>query len=280
MMGSTRSSRQRAKNVRRLFARSGVATLFALALAAPASSAGFVTAVTGVAEVKSGGTSSWTAATRDTQLSVGDALRTQKKASLQALLPDNTLLVLGSDTKVSLERAGRRKGLVLRQARGQLRAEVPKAPGKAGPLQVQTATAIVEGAGATLEVLVRSDSGGKPVTTAVCVAGACTVRNADAAIAGEVALSGGRASVIRVGQAPGAPAKPGRGYVALRVKPPTAAGADDATDQLLFGKKSAGDELAESSTTNELDREAKNVTNETGLSVGPQEAFETDGLKP
>ena len=88
MMGSTRSSRQRAKNVRRLFARSGVATLFALALAAPASSAGFVTAVTGVAEVKSGGTSSWTAATRDTQLSVGDALRTQKKASLQALLPE------------------------------------------------------------------------------------------------------------------------------------------------------------------------------------------------
>ena len=280
MMGSTRSSRQRAKNVRRLFARSGVATLFALALAAPASSAGFVTAVAGVAEVKSGGTSSWTAATPDTQLSVGDALRTQKKASLQALLPDNTLLVLGSDTTVSLERAGRRKGLVLREARGQLRAEVPKAHGKTGPLQIQTATAIVEGTGSTVEVMIHSDAGGKPVTTAVCVAGACRVRNADASIAGEVALSAGLASVIRVGQAPGAPSKPGRGYVALRVKSPKAAGADDATDQLLFGKKSAGDELAESSTTNELDREAKNVTNEAGLSVGPQEAFETDGLKP
>ena len=211
-------------------------------------------------------------------LSLGDALRTQRNSQLRALLVDDTTLALGARTELVLDRLvvgdlATRERSILRQTRGQVRAHVGQAFGGTTRIEIHTPTAILGVKGSILEVMVRFDARGTPVTTAVCVEGSCFARNADPKVAGAVDLPAGLAPVIRRGKAPSAPAKPGSDYVPLGAGPAstTASTADDA---LLFGDKSAGQELAETTEGNQLDSQAANITNATGQSVGVEEAFE------
>lgn len=256
----------------------GLAGAVALAPGANAAPIGFVTSIEGIGQVQAAGNKNWAPAALDAELSVGDALRTQRNSQMRALLVDDTTLALGARTELVLDRLvvgdlATRERSILRQTRGQVRAHVGQAFGGTTRIEIHTPTAILGVKGSILEVMVRFDAGGNPVTTAVCVEGSCFARNADPKVSGEVDLPAGLATVIRRGKAPSAPAKPGPDYVPLGAGPATTtAGASD--DALLFGDKSAGQELAESTEGNQLDSQAADITNSTGQSVGVEEAFE------
>jgi len=257
----------------------GFVAMVAIALGASTASAapvGFVTTVKGIAQVQAGGTATWAPAAVDGGIEVNDALRTQRNSSMNALLVDDTRLTLGADTEVIVDRLlvgdlATRERSILRETRGQLRAEIGKAFGGTTRLEIHTPSAILGVKGSILEIMVNGN-----LTTAVCVEGTCTARNLNPAIPGEVEFGAGLSTVIRKGQTPTAPAKPGPSYKPLKVSPPSDVASDDTDDQ-LFGDRTAGEELAGTTSENTLEQQAMNVTNEKAQSIGVEEAFESGG---
>jgi len=248
----------------------------ALAPIASAAPVGFVTAIDGIAQVQAPPATSWSPATIDGSISVGDALRTLQNSNLSALLVDDTKLSLGPDTEVLVDRIlvgdlATRERSILRETRGQLRAEVGKAFGATTRLEIHTPTAILGVKGSILEVVVDGDR-----TLAVCVEGSCFARNLNPAITGQVDLGAGLSTVILKGRAPSTPAKPGPDYKPLAPSAPTQV-AGEVTDDLLFGEQSAGEELAAATESNQVEQQALNVTNSTAQNVGVEEVFESGG---
>ncbi len=246
------------------------------AVAASAAPVGFVTATQGIAQVQPGGATTWSPAAIDGKIEVGDALRTERNSSMNALLVDDTRLTLGEDTEVIVDRMlvgdlATRERSILRETRGQLRAEIGKAFGATTRLEIHTPRAILGVKGSILEIMV---NGG--VTTAVCVEGSCFARSSDPSVPGEVELGAGFATVIRQGQAPTAPGQPGPGYTPLQSSSSTEV-ASDSTDDQLFGEQSAGEELAGETSEQTLEQQTLNSTNQYAQSVGPEEVFEDAG---
>ena len=247
-----------------------------LAPTAWAAPVGFITATQGIAQVQPGGTATWSPAAIDGEIEVDDALRTERNSSMNALLVDDTRLTLGEDTEVIVDRMlvgdlATRERSILRETRGQLRAEIGKAFGATTRLEIHTPSAILGVKGSILEIMVNGGA-----TTAVCVEGSCFARNIDPSISGEVQLEAGFATVIRQGQAPTAPGPPGPGYTPLQSSSSTEV-ASDSTDDQLFGEQSAGEELASETSQQTLEQQTLNSTNQPAQSVGPEEVFEDGG---
>ena len=132
------------------------------ALAAPV---GFVTSVAGRAEIQADSQASWQAAALDGAVSVGDSIRTGTNAGVEVLLVDDTVLSIGEDSELFIDRMivgdlASRERSILRELRGQVRAQVGSAFGGMTRLEIHTPTAIVGVRGSTMNVRVERGPGG------------------------------------------------------------------------------------------------------------------------
>lgn len=133
---------------------------FALGLAAApraasADEVGFVAAVTGSVEIRPDAGTSWTAASADTAVHLGDTLRTGRAASVKLVLADDSVLVLDEETTLVVDKtlaggAVERPSLV-RMLRGRVRATIGDAFGER--LELHTTTAVVGVKGTRYEAL-------------------------------------------------------------------------------------------------------------------------------
>lgn len=175
---------------------------------------GFVTVASGLAQVQPAGGTGWKLAALDGQVSVGDSVRTEINSGIEILLVDDTLLTIGEDSEVVIDRMivgglATEERSILRQLRGQVRAQVGSAFGGTTRLEIHTPTAIVGVRGSTMNVRVqRASRGGGWVTLAaiqhgngfVCGGGDC------------VDLGAGQLSEISQGARPGRPAAIPKGF--------------------------------------------------------------------
>ena len=140
--------------------------------AAPPSQAelyvGFVAAVRGKVDLQQGGESIWLPATIDSEVHVGDTVRTNLDAAVKIVLVDDTVLGLGEDTELTVDNfvigpAALEEASVLRQLRGQMRTRVGEAFGGTTRIEVHTPTAImgVKGTEGTTRVDYAPDEDGQ-----------------------------------------------------------------------------------------------------------------------
>lgn len=150
------------------------AALLALALGGATASAepvGFVASIQGEVEIQPGGAASWTAASVDAEVSIGDTLRTGLDSAIKIVLVDDTTLSLGEDTELVLDsfvvgEAATREISVLRHLKGQIRTRVGEAFGGTTRVEIHTPTAVMGVKGTELSS--RIDDTGGEVTTLGC----------------------------------------------------------------------------------------------------------------
>ena len=123
---------------------------------ARAASLGFIAAVKGEVQVRTGAEGRWGVAPRDRALELGDSLRTGTDSGVKILLADATLLTLGASTELAL---GPEPG------RLELRAGQVRVAGST-PLALHTPTAVIDGQGTSFEAYVVQDDTG--TWTRVC----------------------------------------------------------------------------------------------------------------
>ena len=159
----------------RIRAQIGLTTaLLALALgAAPAAAepVGFVAGVEGEVEIQPGGQTSWTAASVDGEVEIGDSVRTGFDSALKIVLVDDTTLSLGEDTELVIDSfvvgaAAVREVSVLRHLRGQIRTRVGEAFGGTTRVEIHTPTTVMGVKGTELSS--RIDTTGGETTTLGC----------------------------------------------------------------------------------------------------------------
>ncbi len=145
-----------------------LALALTLGLAAPlgwarAASLGFVAAVQGQVEVRSSGGAGWAVAGLDRKLELGDHVRTGPASGVKILLANETILILGAASELTLGRSNEPSWLKLHA--GQARVRV----GETAPTSVElhTPSAVIGGEGAIFEAYVVEESAAV-VWTLVC----------------------------------------------------------------------------------------------------------------
>lgn len=111
-------------------------------------SVGFVAATRGKVDLQRSGQSIWLPAALDSEVHVGDTVRTNLDAGVKIVLVDDTVLGLGEDTELTIDNfvigpEALEQASVLRQLRGQMRTRVGEAFGGTTRLEIHTPTAIM-----------------------------------------------------------------------------------------------------------------------------------------
>ncbi len=201
--------------------RAGIALLASIALAAGAAPAlaapalaapvGFVTTLEGIAQIQPQNATTWEPAAIDGSVSVGDSIRTERNSLVKVLLVDDTILTIAEESEVFVDRMivgdlATQERSILREMRGQVRAQVGSAFGGTTRLEIHTPTAIVGVRGSTMNVKVKRRRGARGwVTVAAiqegvgfaCAKGGSPKRTGDC-----VDLVAGELSTIPEGAAP------------------------------------------------------------------------------
>ncbi len=258
---------------------------------AAAAPVGFVADFRGMVDIQAENVPNWAAAAIDGEVSVGDSIRTEREAFAKILLVDDTLLEIGGDTEILIDRMivgdlATTERSILREFNGHVRAYVGEKFGGTTRLEIHTPTAIVGVKGSVMEVWV-INQGGKLTTVVANVEGQVWVKSAGTPGASEVMVSEGQSSVIPEGEEP----SPSSAELPFNLTPlPTVTQTvvtNFVTDSILMGgggvaAGGAGGggangmaDLVMETTTQTLLAESLNSTNEVGNSVGPEEAFES-----
>ncbi len=139
---------------------------FAVALlistGASAQVVGFVAATQGNVEVQAKGGMSWAASVVDQDISIGDTIRTGPDSAVKILLADETILTLGEDTELLIDKyvvgeAATRDPSVIELLRGRARVFVGEAFGGPTRLEMYTPTAVIGVKGTGFEAFIRED---------------------------------------------------------------------------------------------------------------------------
>jgi len=147
----------------------GAAT--APALAAPV---GFVTTLEGIAQIQPQNATTWEPAAIDGSVSVGDSIRTERNSLVKVLLVDDTILTIAEESEVFVDRMivgdlATQERSILREMRGQVRAQVGSAFGGTTRLEIHTPTAIVGVRGSTMNVKVKRRRGARGWVTVAAI---------------------------------------------------------------------------------------------------------------
>lgn len=250
--------------------------LWVLAGTASATSVGFVTSLKGSAQVESAAGGAPKKIAQDAGVSTGDTLATEGGSSLKVLLEDDTILLLGADTQVVIDRLVLGKGAttersIVRSNRGHLRVNVGHAFGGSTRLEIQTPIALVDARGTVVEVVTSKGSAG-PETLVVSIEGVVKVRNSNGAVTGTVDVSPGMSTLVRVGNAPTPPGAPPPTFHALAGVPLREKVAGSQNSVVLGREEDKA--LVDATEMRLLKQETLDTTNRVGKSVGPAEAFE------
>ncbi len=268
-----------------MFGRLVIAILLVLPLWAAQSNAenvGFVTSVEGASHVRSAAGGEPQSVALDRGISVGETLSTGSRSSLRVVLDDDTMVSLGPNTEVVLERLVVGKGAsaqrsILREIKGHLRVNVGSHSAGGTRMEVQTPTALLDISGSVVEI-VSSGEAGTGETLAVCIRGVVKASSADRAIPGTVELSEGMSTRIRQGKPPTPPARPPVTFRTLGGSVQKATVNTKGTVSVLgVGEDKA---LVEATEKRLLKRETLDATNVVGKSVGPEEVFEQGNQRP
>jgi hypothetical protein len=157
---------------------------------------GFVAGVEGSIEMFAIGASAWTAAMLDSEVQIGDTLRTGPSAAVKILLVDDTLLSIGEDTEVVIDSmlvgpAATGEASVLQLLRGQMRARVGEAFGGPTRLEVHTPTAVAGVKGTEFECEAEQQR-----TLCCNFGGGVFVRNRELGFAGTLDIPAGFCSEV------------------------------------------------------------------------------------
>lgn len=131
------------------FALSALATvIFAAAGTASAESVGFIAVATGDVQVQERGTQTFKVAVQDSEIAVGDTIKTGFDSLAKIILADDTTLSIDEDTEITIQSlhvgtAATRDRSIIRQTRGRLRTVVGSAFGGQTRMEVHTPTAVV-----------------------------------------------------------------------------------------------------------------------------------------
>lgn len=181
--------------------------LLSLVVAASASSqpVGFIADVKGTANIQPVDAPDWQPAAIDNTVSLGDAVSTGPDSTVRILLVDDTTLLLAANTEMVVDRMivgdlATQERSILRQLRGQVRANVGQAFGGTTRLEIHTPTAVAGVKGSTMEILVRRRD-----TIACNAEGQMFVRNIDDRIGGEIDLPMGMCTTVLEGVQPEPP---------------------------------------------------------------------------
>ena len=132
----------------RNFAMALVAASWLFAGAADAEPVGFVAVAHGDVDVQKYGTASFETAAMDSEVEVGDTIRTGLDSQAKIVLVDDTTLTIDEDTEITIQSlhvgaAATRDRSIIRQARGRLRTVVGSAFGGQTRMEIHTPTAVV-----------------------------------------------------------------------------------------------------------------------------------------
>ena len=178
--------------------------LLGSAPSARAQSVGFVAAVSGSVEIQTAGSTSWAAAALDGPIRMGDSVKTGQDSFAKILLADDTVLSLGEETEVLIDRIvvgdlATRERSIVQQLKGQILISVGEAFGGPTRLEVHTPTAVVGVKGTIFETRIREE------TLACNREGQIFVRNIDPSIGGEVLIPQGMCRRVYRGLEPEEP---------------------------------------------------------------------------
>ena len=257
--------------------------------AANAAPVGFMADYRGIVEVLPGKTTNWAPAAIDGSISVGDAIRTNRAAFAKVLLVDDTLLEIGGDTEILIDRMvvgdlATQERSIIREFNGHVRAYVGDRFGGTTRLEIHTPTAIVGVKGSAMEIWVL-DQGGRKTTVVSNVEGEVWVKSAGSPNSAAVPLAEGQSSIIPEGEQPSA-ASDGlpMGLTPLPSAPQSIV-SNEVTDVILTGGGgvAAGGtggglgvgDLVTNTQSQMLLSQTLDSTNVVGKSIGAAEVFET-----
>ena len=263
------------RNLRKVVVPVAILGLFGWVGGAWAAPVGFVMGVEGTAQVQAAAGKAPQKLALDGQVSVGDTLQTESRSSLKVLLEDDTVLFLGPDTQVVIDRLvlgdrASKERSIIRETRGHLRVNVGRVSGGTR-LEVHTPTALLNARGTVVEVVTSRASGGVE-TLAVCLDGVLTARNLDRAVPGSVEVPAGMSTLIRRGKPPTPPALPPANFHALAGAPARGTLAEKGTSAVLGDQEDKA--FVEATESRLLKRKTLDATNVVGKSIGPEEVFE------
>lgn len=271
-----------------------------VALPALGAPVGFVTQMQGIVQVQPENATTWQPAAVDGSVSVGDSIRTEAHSTVKILLVDDTVISVAEDSELYIDRMivgdlATQERSILREMRGQVRAQVGKAFGGTTRLEIHTPTAIVGVRGSTMNVKVKKRRGARGWVTIAAIQNGNGFACSRSSERDCVDLEAGQASTIPEVGPPSSPAPIPSGFDAGfdgpaggtqqasagpsgGTAPAGGAGPDVNIDsQLGFGPAgvgAGGGSLAGGTETALLDQQALDPTNAIGQSVGPAEAFE------
>jgi len=264
------------------------------ALAAPV---GFVTTLEGIAQVQRENATTWETAAIDGSVSVGDSIRTERNSLVKVLLVDDTILTIAEDSEVFIDRMivgdlATQERSILREMRGQVRAQVGQAFGGTTRLEIHTPTAIVGVRGSTMNVKVKRRRGARGWVTVAAIqegTGFACAKKSGAKKPGDcIELDAGQLSTIPEGGLPSSAAPIPSGFDAPLSAGGGETGIADAggggpeiniDNQLGIGGDGVGggpDGVAAVTETAMLTGQSLNVTNSYSQNVGPTEAINTE----
>ena len=144
----------------------------ALLLAGPALAepVGFLAEAEGTVELKSGGATSFAAAAQDSDVSIGDTIRTGRNSGAKLVLVDDTIITIDEETELVIDEyvvgpAAATEPSKLDLLAGHMRTRVGEAFGGPTRLQVHTPTAVIGVKGTEFYVWTILE----PLTTYTCV---------------------------------------------------------------------------------------------------------------
>lgn len=210
-----------------------------------AQSVGFIAALVGTVEVRTGASRSWEAGLVDRDLEIGDIVRTEADSGAKILLVDESMLTLGASTELLIESylvgsAALRDPSVLRLLKGRARVVIGEAFGGPTRVEMYTPTAVIGVKGSEYDVALVQDPVQGPSLRACSLEGNVWVRPIDPGGAGRpVDLAVGFCmDVFRGGKFtepyPGSPSESG---VAPELEGTPGSGS---TETLIFGEPGVG----------------------------------------
>jgi ferric-dicitrate binding protein FerR (iron transport regulator) len=160
----------------------------ALLLAGPALAepVGFLAEAEGTVELKSGGAGSFAAAAQDSDVSIGDTIRTGRDSGAKLVLVDDTIITIDEETELVIDKyvvgpSAATEPSKLDLLAGHMRTRVGEAFGGPTRLQVHTPTAVIGVKGTEFYVWSILD----PLTTYTCViSGIVTVESNEPDLSG------------------------------------------------------------------------------------------------
>ncbi len=156
--------------------------------AAAAEPVGFLAVTEGDVEIRSGGAASWSAATRDSEIELGDVVRTGRDSLAKLVLVDDTVITLDEETELEVDElvvgsAATRQASRVNLLSGHVRTRVGQAFGGTTRLEMHTPTAVIGVKGTEWVAWVLDDVG--EIYTFICVlAGEVDVASNDPNVSG------------------------------------------------------------------------------------------------